>query len=81
MVDEPRRRPTPLGPQALTTDEDVARIERHAINDECSALPVVEAFYGERGLPATVQVSPAARHGLVRVDDLGRCACHEWFGG
>lgn len=31
-------------------------------NDGRSVLPGVEAFYGERGLPAAVQVSPAARH-------------------
>jgi ribosomal protein S18 acetylase RimI-like enzyme len=30
--------------------------------DGRSVLPGVEAFYGDRGLPAAVQVSPAARH-------------------
>lgn len=30
--------------------------------DGHSVLPGVEAFYGDRGLPAAVQISPAARH-------------------
>jgi GNAT superfamily N-acetyltransferase len=41
-------------------------------NDGRSVLPGVEAFYGERGLPAAVQVSPATRH--IGLDAHGRWA-------